>query len=46
MEYVGWKDVHSAMRCVDSTAPFAKHRISEMLALESLPPKSDFQVIP
>jgi integrase len=34
MEYVGWKDVHSAMRYVDSADPFARHRISEMLALE------------
>ncbi|MFC7519030.1 site-specific integrase [Herbaspirillum sp. GCM10030257] len=40
MEYVGWKDVHSAMRYVDSADPFARHRISEMLTLESLPPKS------
>ncbi|WP_235548334.1 site-specific integrase [Noviherbaspirillum sp. Root189] len=35
MEYVGWKDVHSAMRYVDSADPFARHRISEMLALKS-----------
>jgi integrase len=35
MEYVGWKDVHSAMRYVDSADPFARHRISEMLTLDS-----------
>ncbi|WP_194726236.1 tyrosine-type recombinase/integrase [Noviherbaspirillum malthae] len=35
MEYVGWKDVHSAMRYVDSADSFARHRISEMLALDS-----------
>jgi integrase len=39
MEYVGWKDVHSAMRYVDSADPFARHRISEILALESVTPK-------
>jgi integrase len=35
MKYPGWKDVHSAMRYVDSADPFARQRISEMLALES-----------
>ena len=35
MEYVGWRDVHSAMRYVDTADPFAQHRISEMLALDS-----------
>lgn len=46
MEYVGWKDVYSAMRYVEAVNPFAKHRISEMLALESLPPKGESQVLP
>ena len=27
MEYVGWKDVHSAMRYLDGTDPFARQRI-------------------
>jgi integrase len=31
MEYVGWKDVHSAMRYIDSGDPFAKHRIEDSL---------------
>ncbi|MFC7518597.1 site-specific integrase [Herbaspirillum sp. GCM10030257] len=35
MEYVGWKDVHSAMRYVETADPFARHRISEMLVLDS-----------
>ncbi|MEC4722763.1 tyrosine-type recombinase/integrase [Noviherbaspirillum sp. CPCC 100848] len=35
MEYVGWKDVYSAMRYVEAADPFARHRISEMLALDS-----------
>jgi integrase len=39
MEYVGWKDVHSAMRYVDSADPFARHRISEMLTLQPALPK-------
>jgi hypothetical protein len=33
-EYVCWKDVHSTMRYVDSADPFARDRISEMLATE------------
>lgn len=32
MEYVGWKDVQSAMRYVDSADPFAKRRIERMLS--------------
>jgi len=39
MEYVGWKDVHSAMRYVDSADPFARQRINDMLDLEKLPPR-------
>ncbi|MEC4722835.1 site-specific integrase [Noviherbaspirillum sp. CPCC 100848] len=35
MEYAGWKDVHSAMRYVETADPFARHRISEMLVLDS-----------
>jgi integrase len=35
MEYVGWKDVYSAMRYVDSGDPFARHRINESLGLEA-----------
>lgn len=31
MEYVGWKDVHSAMRYLESADPFAQHRIESML---------------
>lgn len=33
MDYVGWKDVHSAMRYVESVDPFARHRINDMLAI-------------
>ncbi len=32
MEYVGWKDVHSAMRYIDGTDPFAQARIERGLA--------------
>jgi len=31
MEYVGWKNVQSAMRYVDSADPFAKHRIERAI---------------
>jgi site-specific recombinase XerD len=31
MEYVGWKDVHSAMRYLDSADPFSQYRIESML---------------
>lgn len=31
MEYVGWKNVHSAMRYVESADPFARHRIESTL---------------
>ena len=33
MEYVGWRDVHSAMRYLDGGDPFARQRIEA-----SLPP--------
>ncbi len=32
MEYVGWKDVRSAMRYIDTADPFAQHRIEAALA--------------
>jgi site-specific recombinase XerD len=32
MEYVGWKDVLSAMRYIDVADPFAQHRIESALA--------------
>ena len=31
MEYVGWKNVHSAMRYVESVDPFAKQRIERTM---------------
>lgn len=34
MEYVGWKNVHSAMRYIESVDPFAQHRIENMLITE------------
>ncbi len=33
MDYVGWKDVRSAMRYIDSPDPFEKHRINKTLQL-------------
>ncbi|WP_321904502.1 site-specific integrase [Burkholderia cenocepacia] len=32
MEYVGWKDVRSAMRYIDAADPFAQHRIETALS--------------
>jgi integrase len=32
MEYVGWKNVQSAMRYVDSADPFARHRIERAIS--------------
>jgi len=32
MEYVGWKDVHSAMRYVEATDPFGRQRIERTLS--------------
>jgi integrase len=32
MEYVGWKNVQSAMRYVDSADPFARHRIELVIS--------------
>ncbi|WP_293048271.1 site-specific integrase [Pandoraea sp.] len=40
MEYVGWKDVRSAMRYVDGADPFAQHRIESALAATSPAPPS------
>lgn len=31
MEYVGWRDVHSAMRYIDGGDPFARQRIEASL---------------
>ncbi|WP_112992731.1 site-specific integrase [Herminiimonas fonticola] len=33
MEYVGWKNVQSAMRYVEASDPFAKHRIEQNLSI-------------
>ncbi|CAJ0687179.1 site-specific integrase [Ralstonia mannitolilytica] len=37
MEYVGWKDVRSAMRYIDAADPFAQHRIESALAPPAVP---------
>jgi len=37
MEYVGWKDMQSAMRYVDAADPFAKRRIEKMMVASTLP---------
>jgi integrase len=37
MEYVGWRDVHSAMRYLDGSDPFARHRIEASLPPPALP---------
>jgi site-specific recombinase XerD len=34
MEYVGWKNLQTALRYADSAEPFAKHRLTQA----SLPP--------
>lgn len=36
MEYVGWKDVQSAMRYVEAAEPFAKHRIERTVSSSPL----------
>ncbi|SAL81680.1 hypothetical protein AWB67_05907 [Caballeronia terrestris] len=40
-QYVGWKDVRSAMRYIDAADPFAQHRIESALAATpaSAPPE-------
>lgn len=38
MEYVGWRDVHSAMRYLDGGDPFARQRIEVGLPSPALPP--------
>jgi hypothetical protein len=35
MEYVGWKNVQSAMRYVEASDPFGKRRIE--MAMQSVP---------
>lgn len=37
MEYVGWKDVRSAMRYIDAADPFAQHRIESALTAAPTP---------
>lgn len=37
MEYVGWRDVHSAMRYLDGGDPFARQRIEASLPRAALP---------
>jgi integrase len=37
MEYVGWKDVRSAMRYIDAADPFAQHRIESALTAAPMP---------
>jgi Phage integrase family len=37
MEYVGWKDVRSAMRYIDAADPFAQHRIESALSVAAPP---------
>ena len=37
MEYVGWKDVRSAMRYIDAADPFAQHRIESALTVAPTP---------
>lgn len=40
MEYVGWKDVRSAMRYIDAADPFAQHRIESALPSTPAPSQS------
>lgn len=40
MEYVGWRDVHSAMRYIDGGDPFARQRIEASLPAPALPASS------
>jgi integrase len=44
MEYVGWKNVQSAMRYVESADPFARHRIEA--ALQSVLPSPSSTPLP
>ncbi|MCK4140393.1 site-specific integrase [Ralstonia pseudosolanacearum] len=48
MEYVGWKDVRSAMRYIDAADPFAQHRIESALAPPAapVPPSSAIPMAP
>ena len=40
MEYVGWRDVHSAMRYLNGNDPFARQRIEASLPAPALPTSS------
>lgn len=40
MEYVGWKDIHSAMRYIDEPDAFGRQRIEKALASMPAPPAS------
>ncbi len=48
MEYVGWKDVRSAMRYIDAADPFAQHRIEIALAPPAplVPPRATIPSAP
>lgn len=45
MEYVGWKDVRSALRYIDAANPFAQHRIESALAASPTPAPPATQAI-
>ncbi|MHA6848763.1 site-specific integrase [Ralstonia syzygii] len=50
IEYVGWKDVRSAMRYIDTADPFAQHKIESALAppaaIPTAPPPQRLPVVP
>lgn len=46
MEYVGWKDVHSAMRYIDVPDDFGQQRIEAALAAIPAPPHASLPPIP
>lgn len=46
MEYVGWKDVRSAMRYIDAADPFAQHRIESALATTPAQPGPPMVALP
>lgn len=45
MEYVGWKDVRSAMRYIDAADPFAQHRIESALTAAPTPMSQQLAVV-
>ncbi|CAE6863714.1 hypothetical protein R75461_08131 [Paraburkholderia nemoris] len=45
MEYVGWKDVRSAMRYIDAADPFAQHRIESALTAAPTPVSPQLAVV-